>query len=128
VFVEGREAFELHDVRLLPSPYATFVRFVRLLIDKKTEDAKRLLAVPTRVTDAVAQGFGNSKGHGTWSVEYAEPGEPWPRWIAVRFRGGPKGVKRYIVHFTTKEGHWVIQDWIEPKAVGPKPVVIPKSR
>ena len=127
VFVRGRDAFELHDERLLPSPYATFVRFVRLLLDRNTEAAKRLLEVPSRVTDAVALGFGTRRGPGTWTVEYAESGEPWPRWLAMRFRG-PKGVRRYIVHFTMKGGHWVIRDWIEPKPVGPKPVVIPGSR
>lgn len=114
--VEGRDGFEFFDQRLLPSPYATFVAFVRLLHDHNLDAARRLLEQPDRVQDALALGFGQQKGHGTWSVEYGEPDEAWPRWIEVRF-DGPHGVKRYIVHFAMRDGHWLIHDWLEPHVV-----------
>jgi hypothetical protein len=119
VFVEGPEGFEMLDARLLPSPYASLVLFVRFMRDRKVTSAARLLADPARVKEAEALGFGVTKGRGTWSVEYGEPGVPWAHWLAVRF-DGPRGVKRYIVHFVQKEGHWLIQDWIEPKVSRPR--------
>jgi hypothetical protein len=100
----------------MPSGYATFVLFVRLLLDKNRAAAARLLRDPAKVTDAVALGWSIRRKPGTWKVEYGEEGEPWPRWIEVRF-DGPQGVKRYIVHFGEREGHWIIENWIEPKPV-----------
>ncbi len=114
VFTEGRAGFELHDQRLLPSPYATLVYFVRLLLDRNLTAAGKLLRDPAKVDDALALGWGAKKGKGVWTVEYGESGQPWPRWLEVRF-DGPQGVKRYVIHFGMREGHWVIEDWIEPR-------------
>jgi len=119
-FVERREGFTLFESRLVPGPYATLVLFVRLLLDHNRTAAARLLADPARVTEAVALGWGVKRAPGTWTVEYGESGEPWPRWLELRF-DGPQGVKRYIVHFALRpDGHWVIRDFIEPKAAPTK--------
>lgn len=115
-FVERAEGFGLQDSRLMPSGYATFVLFIRLLLDKNRIAAGRLLRDPAKVTEAVAQGWSIRRKPGTWKVEYGEEGEPWPRWIEVRF-DGPQGVKRYIIHFGEREGHWILENWIEPKPV-----------
>ena len=122
--VEGRDGFEYFDQRLLPSPYASFVAFVRMLHDRNLAGARRLLDQPARLADAVALGFGQQKGPGTWSVEYGEPGEAWPRWIELRF-DGPHGVKRYVVHFAMHDGHWLIHDWLEPRPVASGAAVRP---
>jgi hypothetical protein len=119
-FVEGQAGFSLHDSRVLPSPYATLVAFVRDLIDNRRADAVKLVGDPGLVTQALAAGWGVSRKPGTWRVEYGEPDERWPHWLALRF-DGPQGVKRYIVHFTQRAGHWIIQQWVEPQPVQRKP-------
>lgn len=119
-FVERQEGFTLHDSRVLPSPYATLVAFVRDLIENHRADAARLVGDPGLVTQALAAGWGVSRKPGTWRVEYGEQDERWPRWLEVRF-DGPQGIKRYIVHFAQSAGHWIIQQWAEPQPVKPRP-------
>jgi hypothetical protein len=114
VFTEGPDGFELLDARLLPSPYSTFVLFVRFLRDHNLASASRLLADPSLVKSAVASGFGEGSGKGVWHVEYGEPGVAWPHWLALRLQR-PNGARRYILHFLQRDGHWLIQNWIEPK-------------
>jgi hypothetical protein len=127
-FVEGREGFELQDERLLPSPYATLVYFVRLLIDGKSAQAERLVRDPGKVSEALMLGWNKRVVPHPWQVEYRESGQPWPRWLEARFEG-PLGVKRYVFHFGLREGHWIIENWVEPKPVGGRypSVVIPPA-
>jgi hypothetical protein len=116
-FVEGGEGFELQDERLLPTPYAALVYFVRLLIDGRLAQAEKLVRDPARVREAVAQGWNQRVVRKPWYVEYGEEGEHWPRRLELRFEG-PHGVKRYGVIFAKREGRWIIDNWFEPRAVG----------
>jgi len=116
LFVEREDGFALLDERVLPSPYATLVTFVRLLIDGRRAEAERLTLDPQMVTRAIAAGWAVRRAPGTWKVEYGEPGERWPRWLEVRF-DGPQGVRRYIVHFAQREGRWLLEQWAEPQPV-----------
>ncbi|HEY6865665.1 MAG TPA: hypothetical protein VI792_00305, partial [Candidatus Eisenbacteria bacterium] len=115
-WVARQEGFTLFDTRVLPSPYATLVTFVRFLIDNHRTEAARLAADPAIVTQALAAGWGVSRKPGTWRVEYGEEGERWPRWLEVRF-AGPQGVKRYVIHFGQREGHWIVERFMEPQPV-----------
>ncbi|OGF04972.1 MAG: hypothetical protein A2W00_08280 [Candidatus Eisenbacteria bacterium RBG_16_71_46] len=112
-YAERREGFTLNDERLVPTPFASFVLFIRLLRERNPTAAARLLEDPSMVRRAMAEGWATGRGRGLWRVEYFEEGEAWPAWFAIRFRGG-KGKPLYIVHFTQKEGRWVIRDWIVP--------------
>lgn len=118
-FVERELGFEVLESRLVPSPYATFTLFIRLLREGNRTAAARLLADPARIDAALSLGWGTRRGRGVWKTEYVEPGQGWPRWLAMRF-DGPKGPVRYIVHFTLKEGRWLIQDWVVPKPAAPR--------
>ena len=115
-YVEGREGFEMQDERLLPTPYATLVYFVRLLIDGKLTQAEKLVRDPAKAREAVAQGWNQRHVRKAWYVEYGESGERWPRRLALRFES-PQGVKRYNVIFAKREGRWIIDNWFEPRAV-----------
>jgi hypothetical protein len=115
-FLEGRDIFEMNDERLLPTPYATLVFFVRLLIDGKLDQAEKLVRDPARVREAVAQGWNQRTVRSPWKVEFGEQGEAWPRRLEVRFQG-PQGVKRYGVVFGRRDGRWVIENWFEPRAI-----------
>ena len=115
-FIEGGEGFEMQDERLLPTPYATLVYFVRLLIDGKLTQAEKLVRDPARVREAVAQGWNLRRVRKPWYVEYGENGQSWPRRLEVRF-DGPRGVKRYGVVFAKRDGRWIIDNWFEPRAI-----------
>ncbi len=115
-FVESGDAFDLLDQRVLPSPYATLVYFVRLLIDGKLAEAGKLLRDPAKVQAAVAQGWNQRVVRKPWVVEMAETGQAWPRRLALRFEG-PNGVKRYAMVFAKREGRWIIDNWFEPRVI-----------
>jgi len=115
-FVESGLGFEPQDERLLPTPYATLVYFVRLLIDGKLAQAEKLVRDPAKVREAVAQGWNQRAVRNPWYVEYGEAGEAWPRRLALRFQG-PQGVKRYVVIFAKREGRWIIDNWFEPRPI-----------
>jgi hypothetical protein len=128
VFVERGEGFRLLDTRLLPSPYAVFTLFVRLLLDGNRTQAGRLVLKPELVQRAVTEGWASRRGWRTWLTEAAEPG-PWPVWLVLRFKG-PHGERHYRVDFEIHHGRWVIRDWSErqapavPQATG-KPIGAP---
>jgi hypothetical protein len=128
VYVESQVGFELEDERLLPTPYATLVYFVRLLIDGKLAQAERLVRDPAKVKAAVAQGWNRRVVKHPWTIEYGEEGQTWPRRLEARFEG-PLGVKRYGFVFAKREGHWIIDDWFEPRAVTGRvpPVATPRA-
>jgi hypothetical protein len=115
-YIESSQGFELQDQRLLPTPYATLVYFVRLLIDGKLVQAEKLVRDPAKVREAVAQGWDKRVVRKPWIVEYGESGQGWPRRLALRFEG-PNGVKRYGVIFAMREGRWIIDSWFEPRAI-----------
>jgi len=114
MFVLREDGYELYDSRLVPSPYATFTLFVRLLQQQNRDAAAKLLADPAHIGDAVTAGWGR-RGRAAWRLEHAEPGESWPRWLGFRFTG-PKGPVDYVVHFEFLEGRWLIRDWVTPRA------------
>ncbi|MGH7732038.1 MAG: hypothetical protein ACRENJ_12405 [Candidatus Eiseniibacteriota bacterium] len=115
-YTEARRGMWLNDVRLVPTPYATFTLFVRHLADGHRNAAARLLRDPSRVDEAVAAGWGLRARAKAWKLEYAEE-ERWPRWLAF-LHHGPRGDQRYIVHFELKEGRWIIRDWLKPRPAG----------
>jgi hypothetical protein len=119
-YTEGRRGMELHDFRLLPSPYSTFTLFVRQLADGNRAAAARLLRDPSRLDEAIAAGWGLRRRAKAWKLEYTEE-ERWPRWLAF-LHHGPRGDQRYIVHFELKEGRWIISDWVTPHLPGKTPV------
>jgi len=115
-YTETVRGMRLHDMRILPSPYATFSLFIRLLGEGNRAAAARLLRDPARVDEARLAGWGERRRAGAWMMEYAEE-ERWPRWLAFLHHGA-RGDVRYIVHFELKEGRWIISDWVIPHYPG----------
>jgi hypothetical protein len=111
-YTESRDGLRLHDMRVLPSPYATFTLFVRLLGEGNRAAAARLLRDPAKVAEAMAAGWGERRHAKAWMLEYGEE-ERWPRWLAFLHHGS-LGDQRYIVHFELKEGRWIISEWLKP--------------
>ncbi len=129
LLVEQGDGFEVEDQHLLETPYATLVYFVRLLLDGKVAQAERLVREPSKVREALAAGWNKRVVRNPWHVEYRESGHPWPDRMEVRFQG-PQGVKRYVFVFARREGHWLIQDWVESKPTARRvsSVTVPPKR
>ena len=111
LWVERPQGFVLHDSHPVPSPIATFTAFVRALLAGNHGLAERLLVDPARLREAVSLGWAAEHAKGAWRIEYGEEGEAWPEWFEVRFHHGTADT-RYIVHFTWRDGRWLIHDWI----------------
>ena len=110
-WAERAQGFELEETRLVPTAYANFVLFIRMLREGNRAAAVRLLADPSKLTEAIANGWDRGRGKGVWRITDAEEGETWPHWIVVQFHHG--GVDRsWVVHFVAKDGRWIIRDWI----------------
>lgn len=118
LYTERPEGFVAHDARVLPGPVATLRLFALTLMSNDRESAGRLLADPGLLDDAFATGWGRTRMRGAWTVEYGEERQPWPEWLAVKVHGDG-GFRRWIFHFTIRDGRWVIREW--------KPVVVGRS-
>lgn len=114
LWVEREQGYLLQDLRLLPSPVATFSLFVRQLVAGHRDAAARLLANPETIAEAARLGWPLRRARGAWTVEYGETGEAWPEWIAVR-ESAPDGVRRWIFHFRLDGGRWQIREWLRVK-------------
>ena len=74
-----------------------------------------------KVPSIAAEGRGTNEGcelmmklareAGFQKVERVDTERTWPSWLQLRFRS-PKGDQHWVVHFTQKEGRWVIKDWL----------------
>ena len=117
IFVERAEGFRLFDSRLVPTPYSTLAAFVRNLSDGNRTAASRLLKQPSRVEEAIRDGWGLKRGPHGWKIEGAEPDTPWPRWLQVSGGTGTSR-KRWTVRFEHDRGRWVISDWKSRTASG----------
>jgi hypothetical protein len=117
---ERYEGFELTESRLVPSTYATWVLFIRLMRAGNNTAAARLLADPAKITEAVANHWSQGSARGLWQTLNVEPGQTWPHWIAVR-RGRGREAQSWVVHFVVKDGRWLIRDWLKEQ---PAPVKV----
>jgi len=122
-WTEREAGFEISESRLVPSPYSTFLLFTRLLRDGNKGAASKLLANPTKVTDAIANGWDRGGPKGVYHVVNVEPGQTWPHWMVIR-RGRAKDAPSWVVHFVVKDGRWIISDWIREKAASPPPITV----
>jgi hypothetical protein len=118
-WIERDEGFELSESRLVPSTYATWTLFLRLLRSGSTGAAGRLLADPTRLSEAIASGWDKGSSRGLWQIVSAEPGTTWPHWMVMRRGRGPSA-KSWVVHFIVKDGRWIIRDWLLEKVAAPQ--------
>jgi hypothetical protein len=117
--VERENGFELNEARLVPSTYATWVLFLGLLRSGSSAGAARLLADPSRVSEAIANRWDKGAGKGLWQLVSVEPNTTWPHWMVVR-RGHGAEAQSWVVHFILKDGRWIIRDWIKEKSSAPK--------
>lgn len=118
LFTLHDDRFLPEDTRSVPTTYAQFQRFVRLLTDKRTESARALVARRGVLDSALAFGWGTDRKAGAWYLDTAESGQMWPRWIVVR-QTRAKGQPMYAVHFAQQGDRWVILGILPEKNLGP---------
>ena len=118
VYTLHRDGYELEDRRLVPTPYAAFQLFIRLLGERNRAAAIRLLARPTLLDSALAEGWGGDRGAGAWRLDRVESGEQWPHWLSLRHQARPDHPV-YAVHFNLQDGRWVISHWYRERYLGP---------
>ncbi len=118
LWTERAEGFRLHDVRVLPTPAATLALFLRQLVTGNREAAGRLLLQPSKLAEAVANGWPQRRERGAWSVRYGESGDAWPEWFEVKERA-PQGDRRWIFRFVLRDGRWMIEEWVPVKPAAP---------
>jgi hypothetical protein len=118
LFTLRDNGFQLEDERDVPSPTAALQSFIRLLTDRKKTAAAEWAARPSLVDSALAEGWAAPRSAGAWRIEEGESGQPWPRWLALQ-HVGVATQPRYAVHFTRREGRWVVNQWIRERYNGP---------
>jgi hypothetical protein len=124
VFTLHDDRFEPEDSRAVPTTYAQFQRFIRLLTDRRRDAARALVARATVLDSAVAFGWGEDRRAGAWHLDTSESGQLWPRWIVVR-QTRAKGRPLYAVHFTHQGDRWLISGLIPERNYGPDSAAAP---
>jgi len=123
LYTERPEGYVLHDARTLPGPLQALRFFAASLSAKEYDAAKTWLLTPSKISEAIANGWQNLHGRDAWTVEYGEQDQAWPEWVEVRTNdaGGPR---HWVFHFyIDPAGRWVIRDWKreQPAARTPAP-------
>ena len=124
VFTVHDDHFEPEDSRAVPTTYAQFQRFVRLLTDRRHTAARELVARARVLDSALAFGWGEDRRAGAWHLDTAESGQMWPRWIVVR-QTRARGRPLYAVHFTRQGDRWLILNIIPERNYGPDSAAVP---
>ena len=124
VFTLHDDHFEPEDSRAVPTTYAQFQRFVRLLTDRRYTAARALVARAGVLDSALALGWGDDRRAGAWHLDTAENGQLWPRWIVVR-RTRARGRPLYAVHFSRHGDRWVILNILPERNYGPDSAAAP---
>ena len=120
IYTEGPRGFLVHDARLVPGPLETLRQFLQALRAGEQERARRLLVNPDFLELARAAGWASMRSPRNFVVDRQQEGQPWPEWLGARV-AGTTGMKRWVFHFTLREGRWLIKDWVAEEAPRPEP-------
>ena len=122
--------FRLLDRRTVPTPYATFVLFLRALETAQASLAQSLVSTPAIYSKAVTLKLGTYKAKGSWRASEPAPGERWSESMRFQYGTTPRLDKGLEVRLKEVEGHWLIDNLTALKlgpesATAPKPVPAP---
>ncbi len=120
IYTEGPRGFLAHDARFVPGPLETLRQFLYSLRAGENERARRLLVDPDFLEFARAAGWAAARSPRSFVVDRQQEGLPWPEWLGARVTGAT-GTRRWVFHFTLREGRWLIKDWIAEEAPRPEP-------
>lgn len=118
IYTDRGKGFVAHDARFVPGPLETLRLFLIALRRGERERAKSLLVDPALVDAAKAAGWAAERSPRSFVVDRQEEGQPWPEWLGARITGA-NGPRRFVFHFTLRDGRWLIRDWIAEETPRP---------
>jgi hypothetical protein len=109
--------FVLFDRRTVPTPFATWVQFLRALGGGDTATARALAATPSVLTRARALGLGAVRAKDSWQMLQAPEGDRWNQRMTFLY-GAPNRTRGLEVQTKFTDGHWRIER-IEARTAAP---------
>lgn len=108
--------FVLFDRRTVPTPFATWVLFLRALSAGETATQRALVASPAVLARARTLGLGAVRGRGSWqALEVPPGGGSWNQRMAFLY-GAPERDRGLEVGMGFHDGHWRVES-IESRAL-----------
>jgi hypothetical protein len=117
--------FQLLDRRTVPTPFSTFVLFLKALESGQVGLARSLVATPAVYTRAMTLKLGTFRAPASWRAAEPAPGERWAASMRFAYGEPPRLDKAIDVRMKEVEGHWLI-DVLTPLSVAPPPAPAPK--
>jgi len=100
--------FVLFDRRTVPTPFATWVLFLRSLAAGETATARALVATPAVLARARALGLGAVTAAQSWQVLESPLADRWNQRMSFRY-GAPERDRGLDVRMKFDDGHWTIE-------------------
>ena len=110
--------FRLLDRRTVPTPFATFVLFLRALETGQVALARSLVSSPAVYTRAQTLKLGTFHAPGSWRASEPAPGVRWAESMRFQYGTPPRLGKGIEVRMKEVEGHWLV-DGLTALALGP---------
>jgi hypothetical protein len=120
------EGFTPLDRRTVPTPFSTFVLFLRALESGQTALARSLVAAPAVYLKAQALKLGTYHAAKSWRASEPAPGERWAESMRFQYGTPPRLDKGIEVRMKEVEGHWLV-DGLAPLGLGPSAAPVPKA-
>lgn len=100
--------FVMFDRRTVPTPFATWVLFLRALGAGETATARALVATPAVLARARTLGLGAVRAAGSWRALESPVVDRWNQRMSFVY-GSPKPDRGLDVRMKFHDGHWAIE-------------------
>ena len=115
------DGFRLLDRRTVPTPFATFVLFLRALETGQVALARSLTSAQTVYTKAQTLKLGTFHAPASWRASEPAPGSRWAESMRFQYGVPPHLDKAIDVRMKEVEGHWLV-DGLTALSSGPAAV------
>ena len=109
--------FVMFDRRTVPTPFATWVLFLRSLTAGEAATARALVASPAVLARARTLGLGAVAAKESWQVLQAAETDRWNQRLSFLY-GTPRRNRGLEVLMSFHDGHWAIAS-IQARALNP---------
>jgi len=119
IWQRSDSGFVMLDRRTMPSPFATFVLFLRALETAQSALARELVSAPAVLTKARTMKLGTFREPGSWETLGQAAGGAWNQ--RMRFQYGTAARRDHILEVQMKfvDGRWLIDRLDTPAALRP---------
>lgn len=128
IWQRSDSGFVVLDRRTLPSPFATFVLFLRALETTQTTLARELVTTPAVLTKARTLKLGTFKEPESWETLGQGAGGPWRQRMRFQYGTAARRDKMIDVQMKFVDGRWLIERLDAPANLKPaKPAPAPSG-